>query len=356
MVCVLHHVHQSQFNMYFRWPVSYFGRVLEGPVSRRIYGTRPFIAVSPSTRASMRRELAFRGPVHIVPNGMGPQPASCVQRSPSPSIALVTRLAPHKQLDHLVGAVPELLPRWPELRVHIAGTGLASESLISQVRRAGLERTVSLPGRVSEQEKSELLSRAWLTVASSAAEGWGLTVIEANAVGTPAVAYDVPGLRDSVRHGETGWLVRPGQSLAAALNDALTELSDPRRQRLIAERARQWAGSFSWDWSAERLAAVVLTELRHQELGNPDRRRPVDLATVASWPPDSSGELERLLRKALRITDVVRSDEKGVRALLVGCDEVDASRALARVPVAPSTLRLATTSSVLSGVSGQVLS
>jgi glycosyltransferase involved in cell wall biosynthesis len=349
VVCVIHHVHQRQFDMYFRWPMNHVGRLLEGRVSRRVYGDRPMVAVSPSTRAEMRRELRLRGPVHIVPNGVdAPQPSS-VDRSSSPSIALVTRLVPHKQIDHLLEVVPELLRRWPDLQVTIAGTGTGHQALMEQVRQLGLEKTVTLPGRVSEQTKSDLLSQAWLTVAPSVAEGWGLTVIEANAVGTPAVAYDVPGLRDSVRHGVTGWLVRPDESLATALINALDELSDPDQQRLIADQARAWAHSFSWDSSAERLANVLLTEMRHQELGRPSRRQAIDLATVASWPLGVSEELVPILRKELRVTDIISSDNEGTKALLVGCDEVGAAKALQRVPIPPTTLRLATTARVLSG-------
>lgn len=353
VVCVVHHVHQGQFDMYFRWPLNHVGRLLEGRISRGVYGNRPLIAVSPSTRAEMRRQLGLRGPVHIVPNGIdAPQP-SCMLRSPTPAIALVTRLVPHKQLNHLVEIVPDLLRRWPDLRVDIAGTGTARDILLARVRQLGLENAVALPGRVSEQTKSDLLSRAWLTVAPSLAEGWGLTVIEANAVGTPAVAHDVPGLRDSVRHAVTGWLVQPGQSLATAVIDAIDELSDPRRQRLIADQARAWAAKFSWDSSAERLAGVLLTEIRHRELGTPGRRQVVDLATLASWPPDVSGDLGPVLRKALRVTDIISTNDDGLKVLLIGCNEVGAAKALQRVPVPPTVLRLATTTNVLSCIVGK---
>lgn len=353
VVCVVHHVHQSQFDMYFRWPLNYIGRLLEGRVSRRVYGNRPLIAVSPSTRAEMRRVLRLRGPVHLVPNGVGHAHSSHVARSPTPAIAVVTRLVPHKQLHHLVEVVPELLARWPELRVDIAGAGTAREALLTQVHRLGLEGAVALPGRVSEQTKRDLLSRAWLTVAPSLAEGWGQTVIEANALGTPAVAYDVPGLRDSVRHGVTGWLVQPGQTLADTLVAALDEVSNSERQYAIDQQARTWASGFSWDSSAERLAGILLAEIRHRELGSPGRRQTIDLATVASWSPDPGGELTSLVRKALRVTDVVTSDDTGLRVLLIGCDEVGAAKALQRVPVPPTTLRLATSSRVLSGSPGK---
>jgi glycosyltransferase involved in cell wall biosynthesis len=353
VICVVHHVHQRQFDMYFRWPMNQVGRLLEGRASRRVYKKVPFIAVSPSTRAEMRTELRFRNPIYIVPNGMDlPQPSS-VPRSPQPTIAVVTRLVPHKQLHHLVEAVPDLLAQWPDLRVTIAGSGPASEALQVQVRQLALENVVTLPGRVSAEAKRQLLAEAWLTVAPSMAEGWGLTVMEAGAVGTPAVAYDVPGLRDSVRHGITGWLVQPGESLATALNGAISELSDPQRQCALEEQAIRWAANFSWDTSADRLASVLVTEMKRKELRIAERRQAIDLATIASWPPDASTDRERMLQKTLRATDIITIDESGISALLIGCDEVGALKALKRGAIPVPTLRLATSRGLLSGNPGK---
>ena len=349
VICVVHHVHQAQFNMYFHWPLNHVGRFLESRVTRRIYGDRPFVAVSPSTRAEMRHQLRLRGPVHIVPNGIDPLPASCVGRSPDPSIAVVTRLVPHKRLHLLVEAVPDLLKRWPALRVDIAGTGPAGGSLAARVRDLGLEQAVTFHGRVSEQAKADLLSRAWLTVAPSAAEGWGLTVLEANTLGVPAVAFDVPGLRDAVRDGRTGWLVPPGGRLSAALMGALNELGDPVRRRFFSDQARAWAARFSWQVSAERLADTLVSEIRHRELESHSSRRVVDLATVAWWPPGDVGDTEQRLRKALRVTDMISYDAGGLKVLLTGCDELGAATALRRARVSPAQLRLATTASVLCG-------
>jgi glycosyltransferase involved in cell wall biosynthesis len=350
VACVFHHVHQAQFDMYFPWPVNRAGRLLEGRVSRRVYRHCPLIAVSPSTRAEMRRQLGLRGPICIVPNGIDPLPPGLEPSSPSPHIAVVTRLVPHKQLHLLVEAVPDVLRRWPGLRVEIAGGGPARETLMAHVRRLGLEGVVSLPGRIPEQAKIDLLSRAWLTVAPSLAEGWGLTVVEANALGTPAVAYDVPGLRDSVRDGVTGWLVPPGQGLGKPLLNALDELADRGRRHVIGEQCRTWAGRFSWDVSAERLARVLLSELARMDRGHPSRRDAIDLATAASWPPGQVDEdVERRLRKAVRVTDLITSGPDGLTVLLAGCDEVGAARALERVPLPPGRLCVATTTHVLCG-------
>src|SRR5260370_1347458 len=152
----------------------------------------------------MRHQLGLTAPIHIVPNGVRPMPPSTVARSDTPEIAVVTRLVPHKRLHLLVEAMPSLLHRWPGLHVYLAGDGPARAGLMALGRRLGLEQHLSLPGRVPEQVKADLLSRAWLTVAPSLAEGWGLTVLEANSLGTPAVAYAVPGLRDSVRGADGG--------------------------------------------------------------------------------------------------------------------------------------------------------
>jgi glycosyltransferase involved in cell wall biosynthesis len=349
VLCVVHHVHQAQFGMYFRWPVSSVGRLLEGRISRRVYRGRPLVAVSPSTRAEMRNQLGFRWPIHIVPNGIDSLPLSRVPRSPAPVIAVVTRLVPHKQLDHLVEAVPELLGRWPDLRVVIAGTGPAREALLTQVRRLGLGSAVSLPGRVSDQARSDLLSQAWLTVAPSLGEGWGLTVLEANLMGTPAVAYDVPGLRDSVRDQVTGWLVPSGCGLGTVLMKALDELTDPDRQRIMADRCRAWASRFSWDASAERLAGLLVSESARKAQGNPSRRKTIHLATVAWWSTGDAEAVSGLLRKTLRVTDMITCGDDRVAALLTGCDEFGAVTALQRVPISPTGLRLATSTEILCG-------
>jgi glycosyltransferase involved in cell wall biosynthesis len=349
VVGVVHHVHQKQFDMYFHWPVNSVGRLLEGRVSRGVYRHVPLIAVSPSTRAEMRHQLGLRGPIHIVPNGVDMLPPGRPPRSSAPRIAVVTRLVPHKRLHLLVDAVPALLSRWPDLHVDIAGAGPAHAGLVSQVIWLGLEKNVSLPGRVSEQQKSDLLNQAWLTVAPSLAEGWGLTVVEANTLGTPAVAFDVPGLRDSVRDGRTGWLVPANHDLTPTLINALNELADPARRRTYADEAQRWARRFSWDASAERLARVLLGEVKWRRDGSPSRRRSVDISTVASWPAEAVAAMDGHLHRALRLTDALSTGENGIRALLNGCDEVGAARALRRIPVPTTSLHLATTTQVLCG-------
>ena len=92
---------------------------------------------------------------------------------------------------------------------------------------------------------------------TSQGEGWGLCVLEAAALGVPTVAYDVDGLRDAVRDGETGWLVRDGEQLADVVDRALKELGDPARRAAVASACRRWAARLDWDRSTARMAALI---------------------------------------------------------------------------------------------------
>ena len=92
---------------------------------------------------------------------------------------------------------------------------------------------------------------------TSQGEGWGLCVLEAAALGVPTVAYDVDGLRDAVRDGETGWLVRDGEQLADVVDQALKELSDHARRQAVAAACRRWAAQFDWRRSTARMAALI---------------------------------------------------------------------------------------------------
>jgi glycosyltransferase involved in cell wall biosynthesis len=347
VVCVIHHVHQRQWSLYFRWPVSAVGRALEKQGMRAVYWHTPFVGVSPSTREEIRRVLHLAGPVHIVPNGVTIQQDAAEPRATRPRVAVVTRLVPHKRLHLLIDAVPELLRRWPDLTVEIAGTGPQLLALRERAVSLGVDGAVRLPGYVDEATKARLLSTAWLTAAPSIAEGWGLTVLEANSLGTPAVAFNVPGLRDSVVDGRTGWLVDDGD-LAAGLARALTHLSDASARTEVAASCRAWAATFSWDRSAERLARVLVAEMARCATGRHERRSSVDLSTVVEV--ENRPGIDQRLAQHLRVTDEWRVGATHWHVLLNGCDEVDAVRALGRAGLVAVRPRLASQQQVLSGL------
>jgi glycosyltransferase involved in cell wall biosynthesis len=179
-------------------------------------------------------------------------------------LVVLGRLSPHKRVDLVIRAVAALQPGRPALHVDVVGKGPDRERLESLVRDLGIEKAVTFHGYVAEEEKAALLGRARLHVCASDVEGWGQAVLEAASYGVPTVARDVPGLRDSVRHEETGWLLpEPTSDLTAVqarllvgIENALDELGDPERRAEISADCRRWAAQFQWE--SMRAGAVAL--------------------------------------------------------------------------------------------------
>ncbi|WP_173125812.1 glycosyltransferase family 4 protein [Kibdelosporangium persicum] len=268
VVLVMHHVHDAQFAVHFPPWLARIGRWLEGPAARRVYRRATTVAVSESTVRAMRERLAWRGPIVVVHNGMD-QPADVGHdRSVHPSIVCLGRLVTHKRVDRLIDIAGGMLADWPSLRLHVIGTGPEETALRTAAARFG--DAVVVHGFVDDETKSALLRDSWLNVTLSDGEGWGLSVIEAAAHGVPTVCRRVDGLCDSVRHGETGWLVTKTDDVRGAVHDALTLLSRPHEARIVAKACRDWAARFDWTSSGHRFVAVV-TDLLYSS--HPGRAR-----------------------------------------------------------------------------------
>jgi glycosyltransferase involved in cell wall biosynthesis len=321
VVLLIHHVHQEQFGARFRWPLSAVGRLLEGAVSRLVYGAHPIVAVSPSTRTEVRRKLRLRGPIYVVPNGMAletsPPPDAAV--SSTPRIVYVGRLVAHKRVGLLLEAVAELQQDWPDLRLDIAGDGPARLGLERTAQRLGVRRMTRFHGRVTDVERARLLGEAWLMVTPSDGEGWGLTVTEANAAGCPALARRVPGLVDSIQQGVNGWLVEQGQTLAAGIDSALRVLAVPGERERYREACRLWASRFTWERTALRLADVLRSSADERPGSTSD------VATVVVL--EASTGLEQV-RESLRASDLWTIEGSTLRILFQGEDEGGAIAAL----------------------------
>jgi glycosyltransferase involved in cell wall biosynthesis len=337
---LIHHVHQDQFGLYFAPRVARIGRWLESTGSRWVYGPRPVAAVSPSSRTAVRKQLGLKGAIYVVPNG-----STAVVSTPEharagvPTITCVGRLVPHKRWELLIELAAELRTDLPDLCVNLVGSGPEQARLAALVQRLGLESTVTLHGYVSTEVRDRLLAEAWLTVSTSVGEGWGLSVIEAAAVGVPAVALDVPGLRDSVRDGVTGWLAQDGH-LGATVAAALEAVSHPVAAREYAERCRAWAASLTWGAAAERFHAIFAEEAARLDPGT--RRRSAhsnDVATLVTLDrPTARGLDLRVLRATDQSTfcwNCLDTNTGPWRLLLHGCDERDALMVLARAGVDP---------------------
>ena len=168
----------------------------------------------------------------------------------------VGRLKDYKSIDLLIKAFARVVKEIPGARLQIAGDGDEHKTLIRLATKLQLSDVISFSGKVSEDEKLSILQSAWVFVNPSMMEGWGITTIEANACGTPVVASDVPGLRDSVRAGETGFLVPYGQTEMLSEKIVLL-LSDNQLRKALAHNAVQWAKNFDWQKSSDRFIDIV---------------------------------------------------------------------------------------------------
>ncbi len=232
--------------------VTYLSELGVPPVYRRV----PMIAVSPSTRDDLVARGVAAGSITVITNGLDHVRYSPDGSEPGPVILSLGRVEPYKRIDLVVAAMPRILAAVPSARFVVVGRGDALPALERQVARLGVGGAVEFRGFVDDDEKVALYRAARVFVNPSEKEGWGLTVMEANACGAPAVASDVPGLRDSVRHEETGLLVPFGDvdAWTAAILRLLQEAETWRRLRA---GALAWAARFGWDAITDQVEAVI---------------------------------------------------------------------------------------------------
>jgi glycosyltransferase involved in cell wall biosynthesis/O-antigen/teichoic acid export membrane protein len=211
-VALVHQVAREVWFHEMRWPMALLGRYVLEPRWLRNLGQAPVLTVSESSRASLRSYGLSN--VWIVPEGQSRVERPAVEREPVPTMVFVGRLAANKRPGDAIDAFASVRRRLVDAQLWVIGSGPQEEEL----RRRAPEGVTFL-GRLPEDEKFERLARAHVLLATSVREGWGLNVSEAAQVGTPAVAYNVAGLSDSVTASD-GILVEP---VPAAMATALVE-------------------------------------------------------------------------------------------------------------------------------------
>ncbi len=254
VIVLVHHVHREQ------WPVVYPGRTgrvgwwIESRLAPSLYRRCQYVAVSRATRDELR-EIGVTGPrVAVVHNGTDPPERLSTPKAAVPTVAVVGRLVPHKQVEHAIEAVLALREETPDLRLHVVGGGWWEGELHEFARQHGAGGSVVFEGHVSEAHKHEIYGRAWVLALPSLKEGWGLVVGEAGMHGTPTVAYaSAGGTCESVRHDVSGVLVETQGDFTAALRRLVTDA--PERARL-GEGAREMSHRYTW-WHAQHSFAVV---------------------------------------------------------------------------------------------------
>jgi glycosyltransferase involved in cell wall biosynthesis len=242
----LHHVHGPMWEQILPKPLARLGSVMETRLAPPFYRCTTMLTPSDATRDELLK-LGFRPEkVTAVPNGVEPFFRPGGERSPKPLVVAVGRFAPVKRFDRMIEAALVAKRRVPALQLVIGGEGPELEHLQSVVAAAGAHDWISFPGRLTNEDLLAVYQRAWIVASASLAEGWGLTLTEAAACGTPAVATDISGHRCSVVDGITGVLA-PVESLGDAIADVLTD--DAAREQM-GKAALARAHTLTWDSSA----------------------------------------------------------------------------------------------------------
>ena len=246
-ICLVNHIHTELWRMMFPRPISVMGQFAESRVMPWAHRDNLFLTVSDSTADALREMGVADDRIRQICNGVM-QPDPLTPRSPEPLFLAFGRLIEYKRIDML-------LRLWDRVRQVVGGKLVIAGDGPERSRLEALAGPdVIFTGRVSEEEKHRLLCSAWLLLHPALIEGWGIVIVEAAIRGTPAIGFDVPGLRDSVVNGETGLLVKnEGQFASAWASLAF----DRQRAEAMGVAGRERAERLHWSAAVEGFAQVA---------------------------------------------------------------------------------------------------
>ena len=255
-VCLVHHIHREQWADRFPKPFAAIFGAIETKAMPLIYRNRTFISVSASTTTSLEQIGVAPGQIRLAESGVDQPDLVVGDKAAEPLFVSLGRLVPHKRTELLVEAWKKI---HDEVGGHLVIVGDGPELKRIEDLADG-EPSIQVRGRVSDRERTILLQEAWLLVTSTHHEGWGMTVLEAAACGTPALAFDVPGIRDVIFDGETGLLVPDGGADAVARfgHAWKTLVADPELLARLGRDARKRADASTWASSIDTWEEILL--------------------------------------------------------------------------------------------------
>jgi glycosyltransferase involved in cell wall biosynthesis len=243
----MHHIHGAMWKMALPGPVAPLGDLMERRLAPPFYRRTRVITLSSSSKAEMVEKLGWRSEnIGVISPGVDPKFHPGEAKLSTPLVVAVGRLMPAKHFDDIIRLLVPLRERLPGFELVIVGEGDERPKLESEIRRLGASDFVRLAGRISDDELISLYQRAWLLTAASEAEGWGMTITEAAACGTPAVVTDIGGHRDAVEADVSGELV-PLADLGVVVQAVLT---DHERLARLQRGALARAERLTWEATA----------------------------------------------------------------------------------------------------------
>ncbi len=257
-----HHLEREVWLYEAKPPVNYAGYYILEPLATKILAATkvPLITVSESTRQDMARYGFAPQRTSIISEGIELKPLSALSDSGKyarPTVLSFGGVRAMKRTLDQVKAFELAKQQLPALRMIIAGdtTGPYAQKVMDYVTSSPYFQDITCLGRLPQHKKPELMRRCHIITVTSIKEGWGLIVTEAASQGTPAVVYDVPGLRDSVRHEQTGLVTatRP-EALAQGILNMLRNQSTYSQLR---HNAWEWSKHITFDNSYKDFKTAV---------------------------------------------------------------------------------------------------
>ena len=255
ILVLVHHVHREQWRSALGPFGGRIGWWIESVLAPLIYARCRYVTVSEVTRSELDRLGVSRDRCTVVHNGLDAPPPINEPRAEDPTLVAVSRLVPHKRLEHAIDVVATLADRWPRLRLELVGDGPWLEPLRAHVRRRGVADRVILHGWVDELTKHRILARSWVHLCPSVKEGWGLSIVEAAAHGVPSVAYRAAGgVTESIVDSVTGLLADDRADFVTHVEKLLC---DPELLGELGEACKRRAETFDWAHSASAFDQLV---------------------------------------------------------------------------------------------------
>ncbi len=248
---------------HLRFPINYIfgtaGFISEPLIFRFFYRHIPFFTVSQSTKQDLIKWSIPASNIHIIPNGVTTLPAKFAKEK-IPTVIFLGAIAQDKGIEDTLFAFSHIVKLHPQWRLWVVGKSEPTyQAKLDELGlHLGINSRLKFWGFANEPKKFELLSRANVMLNPSAREGWGLVNIEANSVGTPVVAYDVPGCRDSIQDQITGFLCPKGD-ISCLAKTCVRLVSDNKLYEKMSAQAIKWSQQFSWTKSTSISLKLIET-------------------------------------------------------------------------------------------------
>ena len=257
LVGIIHHIHGT--SLYKELPKIIANYIIRSEKKiPNIYRETPIFAVSQSTKNELMELGQPENKIDILYNAIDHDifDKIKVDKYSDPTICYIGRIKKYKNLEAVIDSLPKVIEKIPNLKLKIGGSGDHVPKLKEYVIQKGLQNNVDFIGYLSEEEKAKEMAKSWLFVTMALKEGWGITVIETNAAGTPVVGSNVPGLWDSIKDNITGKLVDLNEP--EKISDILIELlQDKEKLVKMSDEAKKWSSNFTWDASADHFLKMV---------------------------------------------------------------------------------------------------